>query len=608
MRKTRARASRAKEQEEEEMEEEQDDEEQQPIYADRAADGVSNNRSTYGLEEKKEINQKKVVVLHPGSAFLRVGSANDSRPLTMPHVIARRVLSIHSSNQAEKEEDKDKHTEKEDKDGEDERYQQEQRAAEERMKTTLKAIKSEIPSKRQPLHDEVERFDESNCTEVVSEQEDISFTWTDLSERPSVLFGQEALNIADVTHYRLRYPIRRGKLNIRRDYPLQEVRGDLAAIWRYACATVLDMRNQNHTHPQTFSEYSAILLIPDDYDRRDVKELISLLLFDLKFSSILLQQESVCTTFGSGVTTACVVDVGHQKTSISCVEDGYCLPAARVTMPFGGYDISRFLLWLLKTSTKHHFPLPQCDIRKPQHEAIINELKQSCHVQFENQSTQMLSFYERRPGQPSLRHHLNISDALLIAPLSLFHPSVLLFDIMERPPGYEETSYFEDWLRELPGSKGPAPAKDTTSTANADSQPELDEKEEKHSDARVMPLDEAIVHSVCLISQKKDLKKKLLSTIVLTGGSTMFAGLPEMLEERVSQLVTKSDQLADVDLEAAEVLSTYRKEYELDPQFAGWRGGAILASLASSEGLWLNAKEWRDKGELCLKEKAAFYW
>lgn len=33
-------------------------------------------------------------------------------------------------------------------------------------------------------------------------------------------------------------------------------------------------------------------------------------------------QESVCATFGAGVGSACVVDIGDQKVSVCCVEDG----------------------------------------------------------------------------------------------------------------------------------------------------------------------------------------------------------------------------------------------------------------------------------------------
>jgi len=35
-----------------------------------------------------------------------------------------------------------------------------------------------------------------------------------------------------------------------------------------------------------------------------------------------LSQDHVAATFGAGLGVACVVDVGDQKTSVSCVEDG----------------------------------------------------------------------------------------------------------------------------------------------------------------------------------------------------------------------------------------------------------------------------------------------
>ena len=44
---------------------------------------------------------------------------------------------------------------------------------------------------------------------------------------------------------------------------------------------------------------------------------------------LLYVKESVCATFGSGLPSACVVDVGDQTTSISCVEDGVSIPSSR---------------------------------------------------------------------------------------------------------------------------------------------------------------------------------------------------------------------------------------------------------------------------------------
>lgn len=44
---------------------------------------------------------------------------------------------------------------------------------------------------------------------------------------------------------------------------------------------------------------------------------------------ILVSQESVCGTFGSGLLSACLVDVGANKTSICCIEDGISIPSTR---------------------------------------------------------------------------------------------------------------------------------------------------------------------------------------------------------------------------------------------------------------------------------------
>lgn len=39
-------------------------------------------------------------------------------------------------------------------------------------------------------------------------------------------------------------------------------------------------------------------------------------------AGVIVLQESVCAVYGSGLSSACVVDIGDQKTSVCCVEDG----------------------------------------------------------------------------------------------------------------------------------------------------------------------------------------------------------------------------------------------------------------------------------------------
>ena len=53
---------------------------------------------------------------------------------------------------------------------------------------------------------------------------------------------------------------------------------------------------------------------------------VHVLLRRMRFRSIFVLQESVAAGFGSGIATGCIVDLGHQTTSVTCIEDGYSLP------------------------------------------------------------------------------------------------------------------------------------------------------------------------------------------------------------------------------------------------------------------------------------------
>lgn len=81
-------------------------------------------------------------------------------------------------------------------------------------------------------------------------------------------------------------------------------------------------------------------MIPDIYNRLFLKELVNLLLNQLGFGGCFLLQDHVAATFGAGLGAACVVDLGDQKTSVSCVEDALSQRATRVKTPHTGVSIS----------------------------------------------------------------------------------------------------------------------------------------------------------------------------------------------------------------------------------------------------------------------------
>jgi actin-related protein 8 len=51
-------------------------------------------------------------------------------------------------------------------------------------------------------------------------------------------------------------------------------------------------------------------------------------------------QDHVAATYGAGLGFACVVDVGHSKTSVSCVEDGISQTSTRIRLRYGGGNLT----------------------------------------------------------------------------------------------------------------------------------------------------------------------------------------------------------------------------------------------------------------------------
>lgn len=72
------------------------------------------------------------------------------------------------------------------------------------------------------------------------------------------------------------------------------------------------------------------------------------------FNAIYLHLESVLATFGACMNQACVVDVGFQKISVCCVDEGLILNNTMVRKNFGGDDIDNIFYRLL---TKKHSAL-----------------------------------------------------------------------------------------------------------------------------------------------------------------------------------------------------------------------------------------------------------
>lgn len=96
----------------------------------------------------------------------------------------------------------------------------------------------------------------------------------------------------------------------------------------------------------------------------------------------------------------------------------------------------------------------------------------------------------------------------------------------------------------------------------------------------------SIVDVICSSIYKCDLEYKRLffNNIVISGGTSMFKGLPERLSVELSRRIIDQPGIkATVDAMPSRSI-------------AAWTGGSILASLKSVKGFWMTKQEYEDGG------------
>ncbi|GAA5949539.1 hypothetical protein JCM21900_000256 [Sporobolomyces salmonicolor] len=237
-----------------------------------------------------------------------------------------------------------------------------------------------------------------------------------------VWVGNKAVRIPDAlaSGYVLRHPYHRGGFNAVGYTSQQELLGDIETLY----TTVL--KEEFGIDKEELKEYSAILLIPDLYDEVYVREMSDLLLRTMGFKQLCLQQESVCATFGAGVSSACVVDIGSSLTKITCVEEGLVLPETRMVLDFGGDDITSFLFTLLM---RNNFPYKEADLTKWYDWVVLEELKERSIVLSEGDiGLNLYDFYVRHPGLVTQKYTMRMYDDCILAPYALFAPRVIDFE------------------------------------------------------------------------------------------------------------------------------------------------------------------------------------
>lgn len=214
-------------------------------------------------------------------------------------------------------------------------------------------------------------------------------------------------------NYERRYPLHKRHFNLEAYSSFHHLMTDLESILVGACESELSLK------PSELASYSLSIVIPDSYHRIELKSWLQLA-FNCGFKSALVVHESLASTFGSGLGSACVVDIGAEQTSIALVEDGFLLSDSKISLDYGADHLIPLFAAFLQ---EYDFPYRELSLMRPADYDLLTELKErTCTLDEADVSIQVIDFYVRRPGQPTLSYQFKSSDERFLTPLALFHP------------------------------------------------------------------------------------------------------------------------------------------------------------------------------------------
>lgn len=367
------------------------------------------------------LDPSKIIVIHPGSQNLRIGFASDALPKTVPTTLATKFpqteAEIYEALPRRKFEGK----------SQDEVHGEEWSKKFQKQSTDLKidmrANKRKVLPNSKELVTNYNRRVESE--KIPTHNDPLQIEWTDIktlddpNSAASAFLGQAALRVPDDSDpkFKLWWPIQHGWLNEGEYTTAEHLYDDFETLLDKAIRQELGL-----TRNSAWKEYSCVFVIPDLYDKRYVEAVLKSCMTWFEFKKVCFVQESIAGSFGAGYTAACVVDIGAQKTSIACVEDGLMIEDSRINMKYGGFDVTETFI---KMMLYDQFPYQEINLRRRYDFLLAEELKiKYCTMSQADISVQLYQFHLRAPNQPTHKYQFKTYDEVILAPMGFYDPSI----------------------------------------------------------------------------------------------------------------------------------------------------------------------------------------